>query len=99
MNTVLITIVGPAGRADAAAPADAPIAELLPGLARLAGAGGADGWEIALPGRPALIGTRTLGEQGVADGGVCSCVRPARRLGRPSAPPPLASARRCRSTA
>ena len=70
MNTVLITIVGPDGRADAAAPADAPIAELLPGLARLAGAGGAHDWEVALPGRPALSGDRTLGEQGVADGGV-----------------------------
>jgi MinD-like ATPase involved in chromosome partitioning or flagellar assembly len=70
-RTMLITIVGPAGKADVAAPADTPVEELLPTFLELSGAeadGGA--WEVGVPGRPPLPGGRTLADAGVADGSV-----------------------------
>jgi MinD-like ATPase involved in chromosome partitioning or flagellar assembly len=71
MKTVLITIVGPESIADIAAPADTPVAELLPSFADLA-AGGADGgdWELSGPGRRQLDVDLTLTALGVADGAV-----------------------------
>jgi MinD-like ATPase involved in chromosome partitioning or flagellar assembly len=70
VNTVLVTIVGPAGRADAAAPADTPVRELLPTFAQLTGAGDARGWDVGPPGSSALLADGTLGDQGVVDGSV-----------------------------
>jgi hypothetical protein len=37
MSTVLVTVVGPAGRRDLSLPADSPIHELMPTLVRLVG--------------------------------------------------------------
>lgn len=90
MNTVLVTIVGPDGRTDAAAPADTPLAELLATFAQLTGARGAHDWELSSPGHPPLASGRTLGEQGVADGSVLH-LRPAGAPPEPAAPDPLAA--------
>ena len=90
MNTVLVTIVGPDGRTDAAAPADTPLAELMATFARLAGAHGSHEWELSSPGHPPLACARTLGEQGVADGSVLH-LRPAGAPPEPAAPDPLAA--------
>jgi MinD-like ATPase involved in chromosome partitioning or flagellar assembly len=70
VNTVLVTIVGPEGRTDAAAPADAPVRELLPMFAQLTGVADSAGWDVGLPGRSPLLAEGTLGEQGVVDGSV-----------------------------
>jgi hypothetical protein len=72
MNTVLVTIVGPDGRTDAAASADTPVRELLPTLAQLTGAVAADpaGWDVGPPGRSPLLAHGTLADQGVVDGSV-----------------------------
>lgn len=69
MNTVLVTVVGPEGHVDAAVAADAPLEDLLPGLAQLA-APGRDQipWELARPSDGTLSSERSLGDQGVADG-------------------------------
>jgi MinD-like ATPase involved in chromosome partitioning or flagellar assembly len=70
VNTVLVTIVGPEGRMDAAAPADAPVRELLPTFAQLTGVRDPAGWDVGPPGRAPLLAEGTLGEQGVVDGSV-----------------------------
>jgi MinD-like ATPase involved in chromosome partitioning or flagellar assembly len=72
VNTVLVTIVGPEGRTDAAAPADTPVRELLATFAQLTGAGAADpaGWHVGPPGHSPLLADGTLGDQGVVDGSV-----------------------------
>jgi MinD-like ATPase involved in chromosome partitioning or flagellar assembly len=71
MKTMLITIVGPGGKQDVAAPADAPVRELLPTFLEMAG-GTANGsvWEVAVPGRPPLDQGGTLEDAGLADGAV-----------------------------
>jgi MinD-like ATPase involved in chromosome partitioning or flagellar assembly len=70
VTTVLVTIVGPEGRTDAAAPADAPVRELLPAFAQLTGVADPAGWDLGPPGRSPLLAEGTLGEQGVVDGSV-----------------------------
>ncbi len=78
MNTMLLTIVGPHGRADVAAPADTPIAELLPFLAQLT-AGGTTalaGWELVATGSGLLAADRSLTQAGVVDGAIVH-LRPA----------------------
>ncbi len=72
MNTVLVTIVGPEGRTDAAAPADTPLRELVPTFAQLTGTIGSDasGWDVGPPGRSPLLANSSLGDQGIVDGSV-----------------------------
>ena len=72
MSTVLVTIVGPSGRADAAAPADAPVGELAAALADLAATHGRDApaFRGGAAGRATLAADRGLAEQGVVDGDV-----------------------------
>lgn len=89
MNTVLVTIVGPDGRADAVAPADVPLRELLATFAQLAAgvrddAGDDARWELGPPGHPPLLASGTLDSHGVADGGVLHL----RRSGTPLDAPP-----------
>jgi MinD-like ATPase involved in chromosome partitioning or flagellar assembly len=75
VNTVLITIVGPAGQRDLALPAAAPIDEFLPSLVRLVGDGGAngsgdDGWRLGSSDGTSLPSGSTLEAGGVRDGDV-----------------------------
>gem|GEM_PF-4810018 len=71
MNTLLLTVVGPQGRADVAAPADTALADLTAG-----GTAALAGWELALAHRGALPGEGSLAQAGVADGAIVH-LRPA----------------------
>src|SRR4051794_17093423 len=66
---MLITVTGPQGKRDLAAPSDTAVEDLLPAFVELAGQENGR-WELAMPGRQALAGDRTLAEQGIADGSV-----------------------------
>lgn len=86
MSTVLLTIVGPDGRVDAAAPSDTPLQELLATFAQLTASSAGDArWEVGEPGQPPLRCERTLGDQGVADGSVLH-LRPSGAPLEPSGP-------------
>jgi hypothetical protein len=91
VNPVLITIVGPAGRRDAVAPAAVPVGELVATFAELVGAHGhAIEWELEPAGGPPLHSGRSLAAQGVADGSVL-------HLRGRGAPRPLPAADRARA--
>jgi MinD-like ATPase involved in chromosome partitioning or flagellar assembly len=69
-KTMLITVAGPEGRNDLAAPADTPVADLMPAFLELVGHQGNGRWELAAAGGRPLARDRTLAEQGIADGSV-----------------------------
>jgi MinD-like ATPase involved in chromosome partitioning or flagellar assembly len=76
MKTTLITVIGPEGRHDLAAPADSPVEDLIPTFVELTASSSARNgrWELVPPGRGPLQGDRTLAEHGVLDGGVLHLV-------------------------
>lgn len=82
--TTLITLDGPGGSKDLAAPADAPVAELLPTFVELVtdDAADASSYELGFTGRPALDGHRSLADHGVVDGGRLE-LRPVRGAATP----------------
>lgn len=90
-RTMLVTIVGPAGRRDLSLPADAPIRELLPPLIDLAGdrheQSAPAGWTLSPAAGEVLAPEATLTEGGVLDGAVLY-LAPARPDHQAPAPPP-----------
>ena len=99
--TTLITLDGPGGSKDLAAPADAPVAELLPTFVELVtdDAADASSYELGFTGRPALDGHRSLADHGVVDGGrlelrpVRGAVTPVESESRPEPAPMTIAAR------
>jgi type VII secretion integral membrane protein EccD len=69
-----VTVVGPRKRVDLALPANAPFAELFPGIAHFAGldaaaiAGAPEGWSLQRLGEPPFEPPVTPAQAGVADG-------------------------------
>ncbi len=86
MTTILVTVVGPAGRRDLSLPAQAPVYELLPSLVQLLAANGGngpgngpadpEGWRLSSVEGQTLPGPSTLSDRGVLDGAVLYLARP-----------------------
>lgn len=92
-KTMLVTIVGPAGRRDLSLPSDAPIRELLPPLIEIAGQLDEGGvldpaaWTLSATGNEPLEPAGTLEASGILDGQILYLDRA--RPGHTPAPPPV----------
>jgi Mrp family chromosome partitioning ATPase len=90
VRALLVTVAGPGGRRDLSLPADAPLAELLPVLARLVGGGAADqGWTLTPSGDGPLPAGASLAAAGVLNGALLHLAppRPVRAAPPPQPPP------------
>jgi Mrp family chromosome partitioning ATPase len=89
VRTLLVTVAGPRGRRDLSLPADAPVAELLPVLARLLGDGAApEGWTLTPAGGGPLPAGSSLAAAGILNGALLQLAAP--RPAPVAAPPPPA---------
>jgi MinD-like ATPase involved in chromosome partitioning or flagellar assembly len=90
MSTVLVTVVGPAGRRDLALPSEASVGELLPRLTDLLDGDSSteNGWTLAPAAGSPLPVEASLGASGVLDGSVLYL---APRNGRPAGGADLAA--------
>jgi Mrp family chromosome partitioning ATPase len=90
VRTLLVTVAGPRGRRDLSLPADAPVAELLPVLARLLGDDTApDGLTLTPAGGHPLPAGSSLAAAGILNGALLHLgpPRPARTAPPPPPPP------------
>jgi CO dehydrogenase nickel-insertion accessory protein CooC1 len=86
VRALLVTVAGPRGRRDLSLPADAPVAELLPVLARLLGDGTApEGWTLTPTGGRPLPAGSSLAAAGILNGALLHLEAP---RSAPAAPPP-----------
>jgi MinD-like ATPase involved in chromosome partitioning or flagellar assembly len=89
VRALLVTVAGPGGRRDLSLPADAPVAELLPVLARLVGGGPTtDGWALRPAGGRPLPAGASLAAGGVLNGTLLHLARPQPVQPTPPPPPP-----------
>ncbi|HEX6675831.1 MAG TPA: EsaB/YukD family protein [Actinomycetes bacterium] len=89
MRTLLVTVAGPRGRRDLSLPADAPVAELLPVLARLLGDDTApDGLTLTPVGGHPLPAGSSLAAAGILNGALLHLGTPRPAPAAPPPPPP-----------